>query len=84
MAGTSTITAEIFGDTYALRADWADAASNIEFDREGDWHPTGYQVANFCHSDTAAMRQHLEEIVLAGGDDPADYADEIADAIEAG
>ena len=56
MAGTRTITAEIWGETYELRANWADAASSIESEREGDWCPTGYQVADFSHSDTAAMR----------------------------
>ena len=78
------VAATVWGDTYQLRADWADAASDIEFDREDHWHPTGYQVADFGHSPVAALRQHLEEIARDGGDDPADYADEIADAIEAG
>jgi hypothetical protein len=43
--------------------------------------PTHYQVADFHHSDTAALRKMIEESVIAGGDTPEDYAAEIDNAI---
>ena len=84
---TQTITAELCGDVYQIRADWADAGSNIyragpDDDFELQWEATGFQVADFGHSPAAAMRHELEQSVRAGGDDPADFASEIADALE--
>jgi len=87
MAGTQTITAELFGDVYQIRADWADAGSNIyragpDDDFELQWEATGFQVADFAHRPAAAMRHELEQSVRAGGDDPEDFAAEIASALE--
>jgi len=79
---TRTITAELFGTPYSLRATWSDAASTIEFYRDGEWIATGRQVADYSHSTEAAMRDHLTEIIHEGGDDPADYADDLDDAIQ--
>ena len=71
------------GERFAVRADWADAASQIEcLDGEGQWSPTRYQVADFRHSPRVSLRRIIEETVIAGGDDPTDYAVEIQNSID--
>ena len=78
---TATRSTIIWGDTYSLRANWADASSPIERETEDGWQPTGYQVADFAHSSEAAMREELRQAVVSG-DDPDDWSDEIDAAIE--
>jgi hypothetical protein len=69
-------------EKYGVRANWAQAADQIEcLDGEGNWIPTQYQVADFRHSNTAALRKMIEESVVAGGDTPEDYAVEIDNAV---
>ena len=59
-----------WGDTYAIRADWAQAASPVQQrDDDGQWIPTGWQVANVRHSSELAMRRVLMQIARTSGDD---------------
>ncbi|MHC4389139.1 MAG: hypothetical protein ACYSX1_11085 [Planctomycetota bacterium] len=70
------------GEQYGVRANWAQAADPVEaMASDGTWVPTHYQVADFHHSDTAALRKMIEESVIAGGDTPEDYTAEINEAI---
>ncbi len=62
-------TVKIWGDTYSLRANWAEASSQIERDTEDGWMDTGTQVADYRHSPEAAMRAELQQSAVAGGDD---------------
>lgn len=81
---TAIYTATIFGDTYKLRGDFAEASSQIErLDADGEWQATGWQAAQFTHRPHLAMEMELETSIEAGGDDPEDFRDEINAAVEA-
>ena len=69
---SAEITADLYGELHRLRANWADGASPIERETEDGWEATGGQVADFCHSPAAAMRQELRDVLQHGGDDPDD------------
>lgn len=76
--------ATIWGGTYRIRANFSDAASQIEQEGEpGEWSPWDRQVADFSHDSDEAMREYLREMAQASGDDPEDddIAAEIADAV---
>lgn len=79
----TTYTASIWEETFELRADWSNAASQIERMTDDGWKATGRQVADFQHSPAAAMRWEIESMVVAGGDAVEDCQDDIDDAIEA-
>ena len=55
--------------TYGVRADWAEAADEIEALAEDGWAPTGRQVANFRHSQQAALVWVLSRVAIDSGDD---------------
>lgn len=80
-----TVTCTIWGDTFRLRANWAEASSQVERETEDGWKQTGYQVADFCHSPERAMRRELEMACAWSLDDPGDPRNqvEISEAIEA-
>jgi hypothetical protein len=66
-SGKWVYTAELWGESYSLRANWAEASRQIErLDEDGNWTPTGWQVANFSHSSEAAMREELRQSFLDG------------------
>ena len=71
-----------WGEEYTIEGDFTEASCPVRFCGE----PTPYQVADFQHHPSAAMRRMLEDMALASGDDPDDDDDvreEIDDAIEA-
>ena len=71
----------IWGDRYAVRADWSQASSPIEhLDGDNEWQPTGRQVADYCHSADAALREYIERHVVDGLD--AETVSEIDAAME--
>lgn len=81
---TTTYTTKFLGQTYSLRADFAQASSQIEhLGGDGQWHPQPMQVADYRHRPAGAMRHLLEQLVAEGGDSVEDYEDEIADAVAA-
>ncbi len=73
------------GDTYRLRANFAEATCAIDRDTscgdEGGWEPTGKQVADYGHHPEGAMFDELCEAVRTSGEDPDDYEDEIEEAV---
>jgi hypothetical protein len=73
---TATYTTTLFGDEYSVTGDFAQASSPVLFNGA----TTQYQVADFSHAPTAAMRRLLEASIEAGGDDPDD--DEFAGVID--
>lgn len=88
MSTTSNATiysATIWGETYRIRANFAEASCQIEHESEpGEWFPWGRQVADFSHNPETAMNQYLREMVQESGEDPdEDYiADEITEAVD--
>lgn len=74
----TTYKTTMFGDTFEISANFAQASDQIMGDLEG-----GRQVADFRHSPAAAMKAALEQYIVHSGDDPDDYADAIADALDA-
>lgn len=65
-----------WGQSYEVSADWAQASSPVA-------GPSGgRQVADFRHSPAAAIRDMLEDAVLAGGGEIDEAAGEIDEAIE--
>ncbi len=67
-----------WGQTYRVRANWAQASSPVEVQYEdGDWmgDPHGRQVADFRHWPERAMR----DWIAAGEDDSA--TDDIDEAV---
>lgn len=77
MTMMTTYTTKIWGETYEITADFAQASCPVH----GDEH--GRQVADFRHSPRAAMESLLREMVEMGGDDPDESADEINAALDA-
>lgn len=78
----SVTRAEIWGQSVAVMADWAQAASPV-WARYGDgeWQGTHYQVADFRHSDRDALQTMLALFARESGsslDDP-----DVGEAIEA-
>ena len=71
------------GDKYEISANFAQASDTI-FTRSGlgEWIPTQYQVADFRHDSDKAMRCMIDECIIAGGDKPEDFSDEIEEAIK--
>ena len=56
-------------DLCGVKANWAEASSAIKsLDMDGNWDVTQYQVADFGHSEHAALRQIMTEILQGGGD----------------
>lgn len=76
----TTLTTKIWGDTYGVRADWAQASDQVFSLGEDGWHGTQYQVASFQHSPEEALRRILETTAKMSGGEIDD--DEINDAIE--
>jgi hypothetical protein len=64
----ATYEATIWGETYRMRADFAEASSPIQTqDAEGNWISTPYQVADFGHRPQDAMGDLLAEGAREGG-----------------
>jgi len=76
------LTTKIWGDIYGVRADWAQASSPVQSLGEDGWHNTGRQVADFRHSDAAALRWVLEEAAKVSGDLGDEATAEISKAID--
>lgn len=72
------------GEIYAVAANWAEASSPVLTYGEDGWEYTGRQVADYRHSDLAALESIIREAIEAGGDEPDDdeVADILADAAE--
>lgn len=80
---TEQTTTMCFGERYGVRADWSQAADTVyTLTGDGTWDSTVYQVADFQHDDKVALRTMIERAVIDSGDDPADYATEIDEAID--
>jgi len=56
----------IWGEQYCISGDFSQASSPVRFDGE----VTPYQVADFQHRPSLAMRRYLEGTAQAGGSDP--------------
>lgn len=77
----SVYTASFYGEIYKLRADFTQSASQIEReDEDGNWVPTGKQVADFSHRAELAMEWELEHVFEACGEemDTADKGEVMA------
>lgn len=61
------IETRIWGETYALRADWSRAECPIERGGEDGWFPTGQQVADYIHNSRAALRAELVSSAISSG-----------------
>jgi len=77
----STIHTIFCGETYRVRANWADAAAPVEVESEDGWTETGRQVADYQHDAHAALRHALEEAVIGSWESVADYRAEIEAAV---
>lgn len=65
---TTILSTRVWGDTYAVRANWAQASDQVQaLDADGDWVATGHQVADYRHSAEAALRAQLELSAIASG-----------------
>jgi len=72
----TTYTTNIFSEEISITGNFSDATSPVSGDIS-----RGYQVAAFRHSPAMAMRTALVQLVIASGDSPEDFADEIDDAV---
>ena len=85
-AGMTGIGVDPWGEVFAVAANWAEASSPVMVYGKKGWDLDGHgrQVADFRHSDQAALESVLREVILDGGDEPDD--DQIAaildDAVE--
>ena len=66
----STLTTKCWGENYGVRANWAEASSQVlTLDDDGKWQSTGKQVADYRHDKYAALRDALEQIAaISAGD----------------
>lgn len=65
-------------EVYAVAADWAQASSPVLAWLGHDWDQTAYQVADYRHSDRAALEQIIQDAIEASGSSDDDDAAEIA------
>ena len=81
---TAIYETKCWGEIYRMRADFSQAASPIEVETEdGEYAPTQYQVADFSHCPTDAMRAILDQSVIDSQGDPSESVSDIDDAIAA-
>ena len=75
-AGTYGFAVHVWGDIYAVAANWAEASAPVYTWCEDGWTQDshGRQVADFRHRPKDALRSHLREIRWRG------CGDEISDA----
>lgn len=70
------------GDIYAIAADFSRASDPILSwsPRHNDWVSTGMQVADYRHSNRAALRREIEQAMSMSGDEiDEDYIESIMD-----
>lgn len=73
MSHPGTTSTELWGQTYAVRANWAEASSQIEaLDADNEWCYTGRQVADYRHCKFAALREDIEKSCLDEIDDESE------------
>lgn len=84
MSANETYRTRFFDTEVTMTADWSQSASPIWMSF-GDIEPYSIpmQVADYGHNKWRAMRAQIEEYVVEGGDDPADFEAEIDAAIDA-
>ena len=80
-AGMSGLVVEPWseGEVYGVAADWGEAACTVLVYGEDGWVGSGRQVADFRHSEVAALKSEIREAIIAGGDQPDN--EEVADII---
>lgn len=73
-AGTYGFAVHVWGDTYAVAANWAEASAPVYTWCEDGWTQDshGRQVADFRHRPKDALRSHLREVSEEGGDEISD------------
>lgn len=83
-AGTGGLLIEPWsaGEVYGVAANWAEPSAPVFFYGDSGWQSRQYQVADFRHSDTAALRLDLADAIQAGGDDPDEADDIVGDAVD--
>lgn len=72
MRHMDTLKTTAWGQTWGVRANFAEASACVEVLSEDGWRPTLDQVADFRHRPLEALRAHLVQIVRDSGDDPDD------------
>jgi hypothetical protein len=64
---TTTYETKCWGDTYRIRANFAQAADPIQVqDEDGTWLPSGMQVGDAAHRPAVAMRRVLTQVAEVG------------------
>lgn len=71
-AGMSGLAVRVWGDTYAVAADWSQASAPVLVRGEDGWTCEGRQVADYGHSSDAALRRLLAETMEASGDEASE------------
>ena len=73
-AGTYGYAVAVWGDIYAVAANWAEASAPVYTWCEDGWTQDahGRQVADFRHRPKDALREHLREVSEEGGDEISD------------
>ena len=81
MSHPGTTSVSVWGQLYAVRANWPEASSQVEaLDADNEWAATGKQSADYRHSHLAALRANIEESCIDGIDERTEA--EIDAAIE--
>jgi hypothetical protein len=81
-AGKYGLMVKFAGEIYAVAADWRQAADEVwgYSDSEGEWIPTGRQVADYRHSSRAALMGSIRDCIGDDCDDDIDLDSIVARA----
>jgi hypothetical protein len=82
-AGKYGLMVKFAGEIYAVAADWRQAADEVWVysDSEGEWIPTGRQVADYRHSSRAALMDSIRDCIGDDCDDDIDLDSIVARAV---
>jgi hypothetical protein len=84
IAGKYGLMVKFANEIYAVAADWRQASDGVWVysDSEGEWIPTGRQVADYRHSARAALAQSIRDCLdMDGFDDDIDLDAIVARAV---
>lgn len=80
---TTTLSTRVFGERYAVRADWSRAESQIQsLNADNEWDYTGRQVADYRHWPKEALRDNIMASCIDCTDDDLLKIEEALDDAE--
>ena len=79
--GTYGKAIELWGERFAVAADWAKAGSPVMQLGEDGWISTGWQVGHYSHNAYAALQGVVARSMRDSGDNSDDVAERASDLV---